>query len=88
MREETYVRPSFRRRARRLAITASRLLGHANVKNVASDLSMSEARARELVRSVYKKLRLSGRLELVNRWASAVSLPAPLDIPTSIDRRS
>ena len=64
------------------------LLGHANVKNVAANLSMSEARARELIRAVYKKLGVGGRLELANKWASSTVPPAtPLGSTMAVGRR-
>ncbi|MBX3198913.1 MAG: hypothetical protein KF894_12335 [Labilithrix sp.] len=66
---------------------ANGLLGHANVKNIAADLSIGEARARELIRSVYRKLRVNGRLELANKWASAVVPSAPLGHTTAVGRR-
>ncbi|MBX3262270.1 MAG: hypothetical protein KIS78_14035 [Labilithrix sp.] len=63
------------------------LLGRSDVKNLAANLSMSEARARELIRSVYKKLRVSGRMELANKWASsAVTPPAPLGSTMAVGR--
>lgn len=45
------------------------LLGVAPVKVIADQLAMSEARAREIVRAVYRKLRVASRAELASIWA-------------------
>lgn len=48
---------------------ACALLGPAPLKNVADALGVGEARARELARGVYRKLRVDGRLGLAQAWA-------------------
>ncbi len=45
------------------------LLGDAPLKHIAGRLGMSEARARELVRAVYRKLGVGSRAELAFLWA-------------------
>lgn len=48
---------------------ACALLGVAPIKVFAGPLAMGEARAREITRAVYRKLRVASRAELASRWA-------------------
>lgn len=63
---------------------ACALLDQAPLKKVADALGIGEARARELARGVYRKLRVDGRLGLVQAWAgprevrTLVPISAPL----------
>ncbi len=66
---------------------ASRLLGHAPLKLLADQLGLSEARAREIVRAVYRKLGVGGRLELQSRWAGTRLAPAAQPIATTRPHR-
>jgi DNA-binding CsgD family transcriptional regulator len=66
---------------------ACALLGHAPLKNVARELEVSEARARELARSVYRKLRVNGRLGLAAAWAAVPSDTAFAPISAALRRR-
>lgn len=64
------------------------LLGHASVKEIAGQLGMSEARARELVRAVYRKLRVASRAQLASAWTAAPSTAvAPMEVAMSRTRR-
>lgn len=66
---------------------ACALLGHAPTKLIASELEISEARARELTRDVFKKLRVRSRLELASAWHSPLRAPSPLSAEVTRARR-
>jgi DNA-binding CsgD family transcriptional regulator len=56
---------------------ACALLGHEPLKVIAAELGVGEARARELVRAVYRKLGVGSRAQLASLWAGgAADLPA------------
>ena len=72
--------------ARERAVACA-LLGHEPTKLIASSLELSEARARELTRDVFKKLRVRSRLELVSAWLSPLRAPHPLSAEVTRSRR-
>jgi DNA-binding CsgD family transcriptional regulator len=67
---------------------ACALLGHAPPKEFAGALGISEARAREIVRAVYRKLRVRSRAELASVWAGQHANLAAQPVATARTRRS
>lgn len=65
------------------------LLGHDGLKNAAARLGISEARAREVARSVYRKLQVDGRLGLAGAWTGTFTeaTVAPISRPLLRRRR-
>lgn len=66
---------------------ACALLGPAPTKLIAAGLRVSEARARELTRDVYRKLRVRSRLELTDAWLSLAPAPPSSAMATTRPRR-
>ncbi len=66
---------------------ACALLGHATVKQIAAQLDISEPRARELVRAVYRKLDVGSRAELASEWSAAPATAAALPVAMTRVRR-
>lgn len=56
------------------------LLGQEPLKNIAGALGISEARAREVTRSVYRKLNVDGRIGLSCVWAGEPAAEASMPI--------
>ncbi len=66
------------------------LLGQEPLKNIADAQGISEARAREVARSVYRKLNVDGRIGLSCAWAGerAAKASTPISAPVRGRRRS
>lgn len=66
---------------------ACALLGPEPLKSVADELGIGEARAREIARNVYRKLRVDGRIGLAGAWAGARTETALAPISPLLRRR-